>query len=133
MVNLDSRIGPLYDVAKFVRTRSCLNFPITRSLRNIGIAVLRVELLPVAAGLFGCWRCASGIEARHMRRIAALFAACISLCLAARADTVILSEGASYTGQFVGTAIHFTDQQGIQHTFPRVDVQTLVSMPHPTR
>ena len=61
-----------------------------------------------------------------MRRIAALFAACISLCLAARADTVILSEGASYTGQFVGTAIHFTDQQGIQYTFPRVDVQTLV-------
>ena len=61
-----------------------------------------------------------------MRRIAALFAVCISLCLAARADTVILSEGASYTGQFVGTAIHFTDQQGIQYTFPRADVQTLV-------
>jgi hypothetical protein len=50
MANLDSRMGPLYDVAKFVRTRSCLNFPITRSLRSIGIAVLRVELLPVAAG-----------------------------------------------------------------------------------
>jgi hypothetical protein len=40
--------------------------------------------------------------------------------------SVILSEGASYTGQFVGTAIHFTDQQGIQYTFPRADVQTLV-------
>ena len=61
-----------------------------------------------------------------MRGIAALFAVCISFCLAARADTVILSEGASYTGQFVGTAIHFTDQQGIQYTFPRADVQTLV-------
>jgi hypothetical protein len=61
-----------------------------------------------------------------MRRIAALFAVCISLCVAVRADTVILSEGASYTGQFVGTAIHFTDQQGIQYTFPRADVQTLV-------
>ena len=61
-----------------------------------------------------------------MRRIAALFAVCISLCLAARADTVILSEGASYTGQFVGMAIRFTDQQGIQYTLPRADVQTLV-------
>ena len=61
-----------------------------------------------------------------MRRIAALFAVCISLCLAAGADTVILSEGESYTGQFVGTAIHFTGQQGIQYTFPRADVQTLV-------
>jgi hypothetical protein len=61
-----------------------------------------------------------------MRRIAAFFAICMSLCLAARADTVILSEGESYTGQFVGTTIHFTDQQGIQYTFPRADVQTLV-------
>jgi hypothetical protein len=61
-----------------------------------------------------------------MRRITALFAVCMSLCLVARADTVILNEGESYTGQFVGTAIHFTDQQGIQYTFPRPDVQTLV-------
>ena len=45
-------MGPLYDVAKFVRTRNFLNLPITRSLRSIGIAVPRVELLPVAAGCF---------------------------------------------------------------------------------
>jgi hypothetical protein len=60
-----------------------------------------------------------------MKKIAALLAICMSLCLAGRADTVILSEGASYTGQFTGTVIHFTDQQGIQYTFPKADVQTL--------
>jgi hypothetical protein len=35
MANLDSRMGPLYDVAKFVRTRSCLHFPITPSLPEV--------------------------------------------------------------------------------------------------
>ena len=61
----------------------------------------------------------------EMKKIAALFAICMSLSLTAQADTVILSEGASYTGQFTGTVIHFTDQQGIQYTFPKADVQTL--------
>ncbi len=60
-----------------------------------------------------------------MKKIATLIAICMSLCLAAHADTVILSEGASYTGQFTGTVIHFTDQQGIQYSFPKADVQTL--------
>jgi hypothetical protein len=58
-------MGPLYDVAKFVRTRNFLNLPITRSLRSIGIAVLRVELLPVAAGCFD----AGGVPARLRRNI----------------------------------------------------------------
>jgi hypothetical protein len=60
-----------------------------------------------------------------MKKIATLIAICLSLCLAGHADTVILSEGASYTGQFTGTVIHFTDQQGIQYSFPKADVQTL--------
>jgi hypothetical protein len=60
-----------------------------------------------------------------MKKIAALLAICMSFCLAGHADTVILSEGASYTGQFTGTVIHFTDQQGIQYSFPKTDVQTL--------
>jgi hypothetical protein len=60
-----------------------------------------------------------------MKKIAALLAICISLCLAAHADTVVLTKGASYTGQFTGAVIHFTDQQGIQYTFPKADVQTL--------
>jgi hypothetical protein len=61
-----------------------------------------------------------------MKRFAAVLGLWVGLCLAAHADTVILSEGASYTGQFMGAVIHFTDQQGIQYTFPRADVQTLV-------
>jgi hypothetical protein len=68
-----------------------------------------------------------------MRRVAALFAVCMSLCLAARADTVILSEGASYTGQFVGTAIHFTDQQAFNIHFREPTCRRWYSMPHPTR
>jgi len=60
-----------------------------------------------------------------MKKIAALLAIWAGLGLTAQADTVILSEGASYTGQFMGTVIHFKDQQGIQYTFPKADVQTL--------
>ena len=60
-----------------------------------------------------------------MKKIAALLAILVGLCVTAHADTVILSEGASYTGQFTDTVIHFTDQQGIQYTFPKTDVQTL--------
>ena len=67
---------------------------------------------------------------RDMRRIAAaLLVIWMSASLTARADTIILSEGASYTGQFMGTAIHFKDHQGIQYTFPKADVQTLAFSP----
>jgi hypothetical protein len=63
---------------------------------------------------------------RDMNKIAAvLLAISMSASVTAQADTVILSEGASYTGQFAGAVIHFTDQQGIQYTFPKSDVQTL--------
>lgn len=61
-----------------------------------------------------------------MKRMAAVFAMFVSMSLAGHADTVILAAGASYSGQFTGTVVHFTDQQGIQYTFPRTDVQTLV-------
>src|SRR6516162_10511384 len=45
------------------------------------------------------------------------------------ADTVILQSGASYTGTFEGARrneITFTDNQGVQYTFPLSDVQSLV-------
>ena len=44
------------------------------------------------------------------------------------ADTVIFQSRASYTGTFEGAAnnrITFTDGQGVQHTFPLSDVQSL--------
>jgi hypothetical protein len=56
----------------------------------------------------------------------AAVALCMALCLVARADTVVLSNGTSYTGRLLDSVIPFTDQQGIQYTFPRNDVQTLV-------
>ncbi|MGA9717172.1 MAG: hypothetical protein WBQ79_02745 [Acidobacteriaceae bacterium] len=61
-----------------------------------------------------------------MKRMAAVFVMFVSMSLAGHADTVILAKGASYSGQFTGTVVNFTDQQGIQYTFPRADVQTLV-------
>lgn len=61
-----------------------------------------------------------------MKRVAAVVAMFVGMSLAGNADTVILTAGASYSGQFTGTVVHFTDQQGIQYTFPRADVQTLV-------
>lgn len=61
-----------------------------------------------------------------MKKIAVVLAMCLSLGLAGYADTVILSDGTSYSGQFVGAIVHFTDLQGIQYSFPRADVQTLV-------
>lgn len=61
-----------------------------------------------------------------MKRVAAVVAMFVGMSLAGHADTVILTAGASYSGQFTGTVVHFTDQQGIQYTFPRADVQTLV-------
>jgi hypothetical protein len=61
-----------------------------------------------------------------MKKVAAAVLA-IGLCaVMAHADTIILSNGTSYTGQFSGAAIQFTDQQGIKYTFPRADVQTMV-------
>lgn len=61
-----------------------------------------------------------------MRKLVIMLAVWVALSLTAHADTVILSDGASYTGEFHAAVIHFTDQQGIQYTFPRADVQTLV-------
>lgn len=45
------------------------------------------------------------------------------------ADTVILRDGASYNGQFIGAPqgqITFTDTQGVEYKFPARDVQSLV-------
>src|SRR5215475_5542818 len=47
----------------------------------------------------------------------------------ARPDTVILHNGASYSGKFdvaPDSTITFTDSQGIQYNFPLRDVQSLV-------
>jgi hypothetical protein len=49
--------------------------------------------------------------------------------LVALADTVILENGTSYSGQFTGApggTINFTDGQGIQYQFPMADVRSLV-------
>jgi hypothetical protein len=51
------------------------------------------------------------------------------LAAPARPDTVILHNGASYTGKFdvpANSPIPFTDSQGIQYQFPLRDVQSLV-------
>ena len=53
------------------------------------------------------------------------------LCLgsSALADTAILRDGSSYSGQFTSAnngPIAFTDGQGVQYQFPRRDVQSLV-------
>lgn len=60
-----------------------------------------------------------------MKKVAAVLAMWMCACLAVHADTVILSDGASYSGEFTGAVVNFTDQQGVQYTFPRADVQTL--------
>jgi hypothetical protein len=47
----------------------------------------------------------------------------------ALADTIVLRDGASYSGQYVAGAsnqINFTDRMGIKYQFPLRDVQTLV-------
>jgi hypothetical protein len=58
----------------------------------------------------------------------AIFVLGFFLALPARPDTIILHDGSSYTGQFgaPGAPITFTDAQGVQYTFPRADVQSLV-------
>jgi hypothetical protein len=58
-----------------------------------------------------------------------LAAALFFLTPVARPDTVILHNGASYTGKYdvqVDSTITFTDAQGIQYNFPLRDVQSLV-------
>jgi hypothetical protein len=53
----------------------------------------------------------------------------LAITIAARADTVIARNGASYTGHFLGATggtMAFTDTSGIQYTFPLHDVQSLV-------
>jgi hypothetical protein len=60
---------------------------------------------------------------------AAIFLLTLFLPSFARPDTVILHDGASYSGQFAsatGDQITFTDAQGIQYQFPLHDVQSLV-------
>jgi hypothetical protein len=61
--------------------------------------------------------------------LVSVFAILLFLAPAARPDTVILHNGASYTGKYdvpVDSTITFTDAQGIQYNFPLHDVQSLV-------
>ena len=47
--------------------------------------------------------------------------------LLASADTIILRDGASYTGQFAGgDTIRFVGARGVQYTFPSRDVQSMM-------
>lgn len=58
-----------------------------------------------------------------------LFLAFVLSAGSACADTVILRDGASYSGQFIGAPsgqIGFTDGQGVGYKFPVSDVQSLV-------
>jgi len=64
-------------------------------------------------------------------KIVCCWASFFLLCLSslALADTAILRNGSSYSGQFTSAskgAITFTDGQGIQYQFPLRDVQSLV-------
>ncbi|MFL6428839.1 MAG: hypothetical protein ACJ71S_11390, partial [Acidobacteriaceae bacterium] len=61
-----------------------------------------------------------------MKKMAAVVLAIGMCAVMAHADTIILGNGTSYTGQYSGARIQFTDQQGIKYTFPRADVQTMV-------
>jgi hypothetical protein len=62
------------------------------------------------------------------RALILAFAALVVSATAARADTVILRDGASYTGQLtgIGGQIAFSDGQGVEYKFPAGDVQSLV-------
>jgi hypothetical protein len=58
-----------------------------------------------------------------------IFLLILFLAAPARPDTIILHDGASYSGQFAttnGDQITFTDGQGIHYQFPIRDVQSLV-------
>ncbi|HEX8816776.1 MAG TPA: hypothetical protein VF753_14860 [Terriglobales bacterium] len=62
-------------------------------------------------------------------RFASILLIVIALASLAIADTVVTREGSSYSGTFLDAqkdAIPFTDNTGIQYTFPIRDVQSLV-------
>ena len=65
-----------------------------------------------------------------MRRISqVLLLSLLFVSSIAFADTVILHDGSSYSGQLQGLPNHevtFTDNSGVQYNFPVADVQTLV-------
>lgn len=64
-----------------------------------------------------------------MQRRVLAFLAVLTLSIVAFADTIVLRDGASYSGQYLaGTSqqINFTDKMGIKYQFPLRDVQTLV-------
>jgi hypothetical protein len=68
-------------------------------------------------------------EGTMKRYRAGLFFAFVLSMTFARADTVILRDGASYSGQFTsanGGQVGFTDGQGVEYKFPVSDVQSLV-------
>jgi hypothetical protein len=65
------------------------------------------------------------------RRILSLLLGTLFLTVPALAlaDTIVLNDGSSYSGQFAGAGngeITFTDNQGVQYRFPFADVQSLV-------
>jgi hypothetical protein len=69
-------------------------------------------------------------EEDAMKRVLTLVVITLVLDLSsASADTVVLRDGASYSGQFtsaIAGQIGFTDGQGVQYAFPVADVQSLV-------
>jgi uncharacterized protein YcfJ len=54
-----------------------------------------------------------------------LYLALLFVTSFALADTIILRDGTSYTGQYNGGAVMFTDGQGVKYEFPQRDVQSL--------
>jgi hypothetical protein len=61
---------------------------------------------------------------RKRHAFAGLLLLCLVPCLSA--DTIVLKDGNSYSGQFISDAlIPFTDLQGIKYQFPMKDVQSL--------
>ncbi len=64
----------------------------------------------------------------RFRRLLSL-ATILFLSSAALADTIVLRDGTSYSGQYLagaGSQVNFTDKLGIKYQFPLKDVQTLV-------
>jgi hypothetical protein len=64
-----------------------------------------------------------------LNRIASILLIVLGLVSLTAADTVITREGSSYSGTFLDSpkdTIPFTDNTGIQYTFPRKDVQSVV-------
>lgn len=65
-----------------------------------------------------------------MKRLLAVVTILLCVIGMAHADTVILRDGQSYSGQTQKMSeINFTDAQGIKYRFPRKDVQSLVLNP----